>query len=78
MRADKKKVCEDEQEKVCRGSKHSYRRFDNTQKKRKRKQKKVKNVFFNNLGVQGHFCYFFHVNQLIVIFSLFLSCFCFL
>ena len=46
MRADKKKVCEDEQEKVCRGSKHSYRRFDDTQKKRKRKQKKVKNVFF--------------------------------
>ena len=47
-------------------------------KKSERKQKKSeKCVFFNNIGVQGHVCYFFHVNQLNVIFSLFLGVFVF-
>jgi len=49
-----------------------------TYKKSERKQKKSeKCVFFKNIGVQGHVCYFFHVNQLNVIFSLFFGCFCF-
>ena len=47
-----------------------------TKKKWEEIKKKWKCVFFNNIGVQGHVCYFFHVNQVNVIFSLFFSCFC--